>query len=166
LTCLSLRTNQQLLTQVKEQLFKIWGNLEERKSAMLPKIVPPAPTKTQSTQSFLSSPAPPSSPPQRAYPSFNGDSDDENIDSTDSRRIQCAQKSQDSALGERSVNILSKSVDIEGTAGVRDQLSNKGFTCCIKQYGVKVAEPDPIQANAGNGMRWQRMFGLFGTMID
>lgn len=166
MTCFSLRSNQQLLTQVKEQLFKLWGNLEERKSALLPKVVPPAPTKTQSTQSFFSSPAPPSSPPQHAYPSFNGDSDDENVDSTDSRRIPCAQKSQDSALEEMSVNILSKNGDSNGRAGEPNQLSNKGFTCCVKQYGVKVEEPDPTRANAGNGMRWQRMFGLFGTMID
>jgi protection of telomeres protein 1 len=42
---------------------------------------------------------------------------------------------------------------------------NKPFTCCVKQYGVKVKEKDPSKADAGNGERWQRMFGLFGAFI-
>lgn len=45
------------------------------------------------------------------------------------------------------------------------QISNRPFSCCIRQYGVKVAEEDPAKADAGNGKRWQRMFGLFGTRI-
>jgi protection of telomeres protein 1 len=44
-------------------------------------------------------------------------------------------------------------------------VSNKAFTCCIKQYGVKIKEDEPSKANAGNGTRWTRMFGLFGTNI-
>lgn len=44
-------------------------------------------------------------------------------------------------------------------------VSNKPFTCCVKQYGVRVREDDPALANAGNGWRWERVFGLFGTKI-
>lgn len=44
-------------------------------------------------------------------------------------------------------------------------VSNKPFTCCIKQYGVSVREDDPALASAGNGRRWERVFGLFGTKI-
>ncbi|KAK1243591.1 hypothetical protein MKX08_001729 [Trichoderma sp. CBMAI-0020] len=45
------------------------------------------------------------------------------------------------------------------------QISNLPFSCCIRQYGVKVREEDPGKADAGKGKRWQRMFGLFGTRI-
>lgn len=44
-------------------------------------------------------------------------------------------------------------------------VSNNPFTCCIKQYGVRVREDDPALANAGEGKRWERVFGLFGTKI-
>lgn len=43
---------------------------------------------------------------------------------------------------------------------------NKPFECCIKQYGIKVAEEDPEKADAGEGKRWQRVFGLWGTLIN
>ncbi|KAI1138575.1 hypothetical protein F5Y05DRAFT_384486 [Hypoxylon sp. FL0543] len=45
-------------------------------------------------------------------------------------------------------------------------LSNKPFTCCIRQYGVEVSEEDPKKANASEGKRWERIFGLFGTKIS
>ncbi|RFU72361.1 telomere-binding alpha subunit central domain-containing [Trichoderma arundinaceum] len=45
------------------------------------------------------------------------------------------------------------------------QISNRPFTCCIHQYGVQVPEENPLKADAGEGKRWQRMFGLFGTRI-
>ena len=45
-------------------------------------------------------------------------------------------------------------------------IHNKAFTCCIKQYGVKVDEKDPKKANAGEGKRWERKFGLFGVLIE
>lgn len=159
----SLRNDARLLAQVKEQMFKLWGDLEERKSAALPKVLPPAPSKTQSTAPFLSSSVPPSSPPRPAMPAT--ESDDENETSQESRGIQCGQRSQDSALEERDSNILTRMA--EGDSGNDNHaIHNKGFTCCIKQYGVKVDEKDPRKANAEDGKRWQRMFGLFGTMID
>lgn len=45
------------------------------------------------------------------------------------------------------------------------EVHNTPFTCCIRQYGVMVREPDPTKVNAKNGKRWQRMFALFGTKI-
>ncbi|PFH56151.1 hypothetical protein XA68_16974 [Ophiocordyceps unilateralis] len=42
---------------------------------------------------------------------------------------------------------------------------NLPFSCCLRQYGVKVPEPDRRKANAGEGKRWKRMFGLFGVRI-
>ncbi|KAM5342616.1 hypothetical protein ACJ41O_013582 [Fusarium nematophilum] len=50
------------------------------------------------------------------------------------------------------------------TAG-KVQVANRPFSCCIRQYGVKVRESDPAKADAGEGRRWERMFGLFGTRI-
>ncbi|KAL7949095.1 hypothetical protein V8C42DRAFT_313274 [Trichoderma barbatum] len=45
------------------------------------------------------------------------------------------------------------------------QVRSRPFACCIHQYGVEVPEEDPLKADAGEGKRWQRMFGLFGTRI-
>ncbi|KAI0139442.1 hypothetical protein F4776DRAFT_677495 [Hypoxylon sp. NC0597] len=45
-------------------------------------------------------------------------------------------------------------------------MSNKPFTCCIRQYGIEVPEKDPKKANASKGKRWERIFGLFGTKIS
>jgi len=158
----SLRNEPNLLKQVREQMFKLWGDLEERKSATLTETLPPAPSKTQSSASVL-----PSSPPliqgKEKLPPM--DSGDENETSQESARIQCGQRSQQSSLEERDANIMSK-MNTTSTSAGEAEVRNRGFTCCIKQYGVKVEEKDPRKANAGDGKRWQRIFGLFGTMID
>lgn len=55
------------------------------------------------------------------------------------------------------------------------QVRNTAFTCCIRQYGVKVREghaapnedSDAAEENGGGrSYRWQRVFGLFGTKIS
>ena len=46
-----------------------------------------------------------------------------------------------------------------------DGVQNRPFSCCIRQYGVKVPERDGTKANAGHKRRWQRMYGLFGSVI-
>ncbi|PNY29712.1 Uncharacterized protein TCAP_00370, partial [Tolypocladium capitatum] len=53
----------------------------------------------------------------------------------------------------------------EGRGKKPPQVSNRSVSCCIRQYGVRVSEPDARKADAGDGKRWQRMFGLFGTRI-
>ena len=93
----------------------------------------------------------------------DADSDAENEPS----QAKSRKNSKSSALAERDVNIsISRLVsgDVEKSK-INLEPKNKAFTCCIKQYGVKVDEKDPAKANAGNGKRWQRMFGLFGTQI-
>ena len=45
------------------------------------------------------------------------------------------------------------------------KVTNRPFSCCVRQYGVKVRESDPSKADAGKGYRWVRMFGLYGTRI-
>ncbi|KAI1093905.1 hypothetical protein F5B19DRAFT_447775 [Rostrohypoxylon terebratum] len=59
----------------------------------------------------------------------------------------------------------SSSRRVETTNIIEAALSNKPFSCCIRQYGITLREKDPQKANAGNGKRWQRMFALFGTKI-
>jgi len=92
----------------------------------------------------------------------DADSDAENeLSSPKSRK-----KSKSSALVERDTNILvSQLVSNAEKSEVILEPKNKAFTCCIRQYGVKVDEENPAKADAGKGKRWQRMFGLFGTQI-
>lgn len=47
-----------------------------------------------------------------------------------------------------------------------EQVANRPFGCCLRQYGVKVSEQDPSKADAGEGKRWQRMYGFFGARIS
>ncbi|KAI1126076.1 hypothetical protein F5Y10DRAFT_245811, partial [Nemania abortiva] len=117
-----LRENPVTLNELREQLFKLWGNLEEAK------------TQEQQRQfanqlRVAANQPPPSSPTK--------------IDSEYSRRTN------------------STELENQGVIAV----SNKPFACCIRQYGVQVREPDPFWADAGEGHRWVRTFGLFGTKI-
>lgn len=45
------------------------------------------------------------------------------------------------------------------------KVTNRPFSCCVRQYGIKVRENDPSKADADNGYRWVRIFGLYGTRI-
>ena len=153
----SLRDNSRLTAELREQLFKLWGDLEEKKSAMLPKKS--AKSKKVPPPSSFDSIA--SSPPQKAGAQPDADSDVEN----ESSNPRSGKKtSTSSVLHERDSNIIST---ITSTDAKADAFApkNKAFICCIRQYGVKVDEEDPAKANAGEGQRWQRMFGLFGTQI-
>ena len=154
----SLRVNKQLLGQLKEQLFKLWGDLEEKKSEMLRqqskgKNVPP-PSSLQSEFS-------PSSPVRRPGAMPDADSDSEN-EST--HKISKALNT--SVLTERDPNTSESAAGmLSHGEGAKFAPKNRAFTCCIRQYGVKVDEDDPSKADAGEDRRWQRMFGLFGTQI-
>lgn len=43
--------------------------------------------------------------------------------------------------------------------------TNLPFSCCVRQFGIKVPEADQNRADAGDGQRWMRVFGLYGTRI-
>lgn len=97
------------------------------------------------------------------------DSDEENGPS-DQRANRILSKP---ALSERNANI-GGSIQIPNAPSDRQDpdstilslpVTNKAFTCCIQQYGIRVPEKSSARANAGDGMRWKRMFGLFGTSI-
>ncbi|KAG5748272.1 hypothetical protein H9Q69_010179 [Fusarium xylarioides] len=104
----NLRRDKQALVNLRDKMFTLWGNLEEKKAA---------------AQEAARKGKPPA------------DSDDED----------------------------QQQPELKNSG--KTQLTNRAFPCCIKQYGIKVAEPEPSQANAGNGKRWQRMFQLFGARI-
>ncbi|KAI1075876.1 hypothetical protein F5B20DRAFT_558244 [Whalleya microplaca] len=109
-----LRADPDDLAAVREQLSKLWGNLEERKQE--------EDRQALKNQKRIANGQPPESSPP----------------------------------------VLSNN---QARAADEPALSNKPFTCCIRQYGVKVPESNPRRANAGDGKRWQRVFGLFGTRI-
>lgn len=50
-------------------------------------------------------------------------------------------------------------------APASSQLSNKPFRCCLRQYGIKVPTENGEDGDAGEGLRWERVFALFGTKI-
>lgn len=112
-----LRHSRMLVSQLREKLFYLWGDLEELK------------TKTLLRTALAEKQARAIGPPL--------DSDDEEA-------------------GDK------------GGGAARTEMgpSNLPFSCCIRQYGVKVREVDEGKADAGEGQRWQRMYGLFGTQIS
>ncbi|KAI1635906.1 hypothetical protein F4809DRAFT_611790 [Biscogniauxia mediterranea] len=116
-----LRRQPEELSALREQLFKLWGNLEEHKSAELQR-------QLQNQKRVAANLPPESSPPPA--PAFNP-------------------QSPSNGAGDRG-----------------GKVSNKPFTCCIRQYGIKVHEPDPRKADAGGDKRWERVFALFGTKIS
>ncbi|KAK2047719.1 telomere-binding alpha subunit central domain-containing protein [Colletotrichum somersetense] len=113
----NLRANPENLAQLRERMFILWGDLEEKKSKEL----------------------------------------------ANQRKKQKANVGK-KMTGDRPPD----SSDNEGPSGPlkeTETVSNRPFTCCIYQYGIKVKESNPGKANAGEGKRWKRMFGLFGTKI-
>lgn len=106
-----LRNSKRLLGQLREKLFYLWGELEERNTQVL--------LRREQAERHARANRPPA------------DSDDE---------------------------------DMAGNSAAAAP-ANRPFACCIRQYGVKLSEPDDTKADAGPGKRWQRMYGLFGTQI-
>jgi protection-of-telomeres protein 1 len=155
---ISLRQNSNLLAKLKEQLFKLWGDLEEQKSAYLNKHRTNVEAKKANPTTPFSTLL--SSPPQKAGTQPDPDSDIEN----EQAKPTSKKEGTASILSEHETNTLT--LQEEGKCPTTKILaSNKAFTCCIKQYGVLIHEDDPEKANAGNGKRWQRKFGLFDTFI-
>ena len=165
LTAISLRADQDLLAKVKEQLFKLWGDLEERKSQTLQTA-----KQRKSIPTPLNPGSSPPAPRRKAgdQPDLDSGSDTENDGKSKKPRLGFLE---DLVLQERCSNIRTPSKtqtadpEIDENSNIDLSPNNKPFTCCIRQFGVKVREKDPSKANAGGGKRWQRMFGLFGTQI-
>lgn len=108
--------NKGVLSDLRERMFSLWGNLEECKTWE------EASKKKQIGKQLEAPPV---------------DSDDEEREITANMNIGPASS----------------------------QLTNKPFRCCLQQYGIKVETEKNQDDNAGEGYRWERMFGLFGTKI-
>ncbi|KAK1659421.1 hypothetical protein BDP55DRAFT_355427 [Colletotrichum godetiae] len=114
------RTNPNVLTQLREKMFILWGDLEEKKIKKLAE----------------------QGKKQKANVGKKKKTNDRPPDSED----------EDAGAG--AAPKMEKEV-----------ISNRPFTCCIRQYGIQVKESDTEKADAGPGKKWQRMYGLFGTKI-
>ncbi|KAL3417691.1 Protection of telomeres protein 1 [Phlyctema vagabunda] len=151
----NLRQDPSLLSQIREKLCILWGDLEEQKLANLPEDNSRKALSPPSSSINSSVPSPPS------YRYRQNPDPDSDVEEEYQRRLKDNVKRH--ADEERPLN----SVLLEGPQVTEKQFNvkNKAFTCCIKQYGVKVVEPDVTKATAGNEQRWERMFGLHGTQI-
>lgn len=120
------QVNEELLKNLRERLFILWGNLEERKARV-------------EAKKHLHNRNPVGAPP--------ADSSDVEVDTGAS---------------------LSKKTDgipTEQCGPGSSQLSNRPFTCCLLQYGIRVSAHEADGIDAGDGTRWQRMLKLFGTKV-
>ncbi|KAL2075292.1 hypothetical protein VTL71DRAFT_235 [Oculimacula yallundae] len=151
----NLRKDSDLLARLKEQLFKLWGDLEEQKSASLTakskKVDTPPPSSFDSSMKTL--------PKIGQQPDLDSDSESEVSLTKASKSLSINGKKESRGLVPPGVAPIDHE---DATLKPR----NKAFTCCIQQYGVKISEDDAAKADAGEGRRWQRVFGLFGTNIS
>ncbi|KZL83386.1 telomere-binding alpha subunit central domain-containing protein [Colletotrichum incanum] len=113
-----LRVNPNELARLREKMFILWGDLEEKKTKELA-------NKSKKQKATAGKKMASDRPP----------------DSSDNEGPNGPSKKEAEAI------------------------SNRPFTCCIHQYGIRVKESNPDKANAGEGKRWKRMFGLIGTKI-
>lgn len=180
----NLRTTPDVLAAVREKLFVLWGDLEERKSAYLNsaegKILLPRSLESPSLSRNVS-PAP-KAPQKCIYRPGEQppDSDDEMFESPPKK-----------APAERDPNSLEsiKKATPEQAAArlavklraIGEQAQNKPFPGCIREYGIKVKveesaldgeneddEDDEDQSQRTEkpiATKWERKFGLFGTII-
>ncbi|ESZ94872.1 hypothetical protein SBOR_4748 [Sclerotinia borealis F-4128] len=163
----NLRENPEMFNNVKETLFKLWGDLEEQKSAMLlqkaqggksqnEKVLPEAPSTTDSeSDDELDD-------PRQTNNCLPQDTDEENEKLF---RQKKEEKPKKAALAQTGENSKGNEGGEKETSPLAIKPKNKPFECCIKQYGIKLPEEDPEKADAGEGKRWQRVFGLCGTLI-
>ncbi|QSZ36898.1 hypothetical protein DSL72_008988 [Monilinia vaccinii-corymbosi] len=166
----NLRTNPEMLNTLKETLFKLWGDLGEQKSALLSQRVQEAKAQEENVPSDASTDTDSESDDEGDYSEqTNGglppDSGDENEGSSHQNKKEKAEKPKKSAGAKRDDDLQGNGAGEKEKALPEIKPKNKPFECFIKQYGIKVPEEDPEKADAGEEQRWQRVFGLWGTLI-
>jgi protection of telomeres protein 1 len=144
---------------LRELLFRLWGDLEEKKSAYLKTQKEKAAKALEDATRASAMANKPKAFVGKPGDDLPPDSDDESPrEGTRPKNSSKVVKERDHTGGSESNSELS-----EGMSFL--PVTNKGFTCCIQQYGIKVPENSRSKADAGEGMRWKRMFALFGTTI-
>ncbi|CAG8952799.1 hypothetical protein HYFRA_00009044 [Hymenoscyphus fraxineus] len=141
-----LRKDKKLLTGLKEKLWQLWGDLEEKKSALLKSQgkIPPSPKQT--------------SRPPSPIPNADDEKADFSFVQPTTEKPSPAGRDPNAPSA-----ILKKCIDNEDTAGLAPK--NKPFECVILQYGIEFPESDEGMMDARPGFRWRRMFGLCETLI-
>lgn len=153
---------------LREVLFRLWGDLEEKKSAFLNMQNDRASKAAGNSTASNARTDKPKALAAKPGDDLPPDSDDESTS-----RAKASRTSTKEAPKERDMNNNTESNHLDKNKSDTDPstaisslpITNKGFTCCIQQYGIKVPEKSCSKADAGRGFRWKRIFGLFGTQI-
>jgi hypothetical protein len=145
---------------LRETLFTLWGDLEEKKTAYLSKRNLKGGKVDKECSKLPFAVADPKASHAKPIDDLPPDSDDESI-------LPNGRGTKSSPTTDIESNPSKMDTKDEDLSDVISSLPiiNKGFTCCIKQYGIKVSEKSPSKCDAGEGLRWRKMFGLFGTTI-
>jgi protection-of-telomeres protein 1 len=184
----SLRQDQSALEVLKDKTFVLWGDLGDKKAELLntpegralrwasnanqfqSAASPPAPTATPGSghDSGSDSDATPPRLPINMEPPH---SDDDAIPTSAEVQVKAEKKPRPVAPPVSEAAEAARKMDPTQASAVLAakiealNYSNKGFKACVAQYGIRVKEADKRRADAGDGMRWQRMYKLFGTRI-
>jgi protection-of-telomeres protein 1 len=144
---------------LREVLFRLWGDLEEQKSAYL---------KERKEKASKTNGKPPESHATATNPKAShakpGDDLPPDSDDESTPKGKGAKSSSIIDIGGSPLDMGETDTDLS-VAISSLPITNKGFTCCIQQYGIKVPEESYSKADAEDGFRWKRVFGLFGTAI-
>lgn len=146
-----LSQDKELLSQLKEQLFKLWGNLQEKKTAILQEIS----SKSQPIIIYHS-------PGMQPDP----DSDAEKERTKNQTKMINSQP----LASERNTLPIINPIEYVSLSSQRKLFhdirpSNKAFTCCIQQYGIREVENHPVNSNLEPKILWKRQYSMFGTKI-
>ncbi|KAL0465751.1 hypothetical protein QR685DRAFT_575821 [Neurospora intermedia] len=145
LDAVNLRRDPHTLATLRERMFTLWGNLEELKAAKARAAV------------------------KKREERYEGKGEDEDINGNG--RMTKKRKGKKATTVAQLENLKPPLEDSDGEQQQQqnqgeEELSNKPFSCCLKQYGVRVSEDDdglPKTDGAAGG--WVRVFGMFGTKI-
>ncbi|RDW88478.1 hypothetical protein BP6252_00510 [Coleophoma cylindrospora] len=154
---MDLRRNQHVLGRLRERLCILWGDLEERKTRRSQQKQGADILDRDTPASSLDSVTPTAS--------LRNVGDQPDLDSDIEDQYQQARSFPKKARLKNytvDASIVSKHDDIDSNKAVEASVSasNKAFTCCIKQYGIKVPETDIMKADAGAGFRWEHLSSL------
>ena len=168
---INLRTDATELANLREKLFLLWGDLEERKNNYLATaegklLLSRSLAKDKKADSPSPSPSPAPQAPRKTRPGDQPpDSDDESASPAlitsvkDTDPLDAIKRLRPAEAGARLVAKLRK---------IGEQVQNKPFTACIREYGVKVpaaGDADAAMLGTDEGWTWQRTFGLADTVI-